>query len=124
MIDTDYRQLSWRDVAEGDTIPSVHLDITVRRLFVNAAGAWDTFPGHYDRDYARANGHPDVFANTSLLLAFADRVIDKTFTSQLTVLTDDEFGAGVQRIREADAAAGGELQLLADFHLFATIGWV
>jgi acyl dehydratase len=75
VIDTDYRQLSWRDVAEGDTIPSVHLDITVRRLFVNAAGAWDTFPGHYDRDYARANGHPDVFANTSLLLAFADRVI-------------------------------------------------
>ena len=56
--------------------------------------------------------------------AFAARVIDRTFTSQLTVLTDDEFGSGVQRIRSADADAGGALQLVADFHLFATIGWV
>lgn len=55
--------------------------------------------------------------------AFANRIVDRTFTSQLTVLTDDEFGAGVQRIRTADADAGGELQLVADFHLFATIGW-
>lgn len=68
-------QLSWNEIAEGDTVPAVTLNVTLRRLIVNAAGGWDTFPGHYDRDYARANGHPDVFANTSLLLAFADRII-------------------------------------------------
>ena len=56
--------------------------------------------------------------------AFANRIIDRTFTSQLTVLTDDEFDAGIQRIRAADADAGGELRLVADFHLFATIGWL
>jgi acyl dehydratase len=75
VIDVGHPQLSWSDVAEGDKLPTVHLDITLRRLFVNAAASWDTFPGHFDRDYARANGHPDVFANTSLLLAFADRVV-------------------------------------------------
>lgn len=75
MTEGTYLQLAWNDIAEGDALPTVQLDITTRRLFVNAAASWDTFPGHYDRDYARANGHPDVFANTSLLLAFADRVI-------------------------------------------------
>jgi acyl dehydratase len=68
-------QLSWHDVTEGDMIPTLTFDVTLRRLIVNAAAAWDIFPGHFDRDYARAHGHPDVFANTSMLLAFADRVI-------------------------------------------------
>jgi acyl dehydratase len=68
-------QLTWADVADNDELPRVVLDITRRRLFVNAAASWDTYPGHHDVDYARAHGHRDVFANTSLLLAFADRVI-------------------------------------------------
>jgi acyl dehydratase len=75
VLDVVESQLSWRDVTEGDAIPTVTLDVTLRRLIVNAAAGWDIFPGHFDRDYARAHGHPDVFANTSLLLAFADRVI-------------------------------------------------
>ena len=56
--------------------------------------------------------------------AFASGVVEKTFTSQLTVLSDEEFGSGVLRIRSADRAAGGDLQLIADFYLFATTGWV
>jgi len=75
MLDVIHPQLSWRDVAEGDAIPTVTLDVTLRRLIVNAAGSWDIFPGHFDRDYARVHGHRDAFANTSLLLAFSDRVI-------------------------------------------------
>jgi hypothetical protein len=54
----------------------------------------------------------------------ADGVVTPTFTSQLTVLSEEEFARGVERIREADAAAGGTLQLVADFKLYATIGWV
>jgi ubiquinone/menaquinone biosynthesis C-methylase UbiE len=53
----------------------------------------------------------------------ADGVVTPTFTSQLTVLSEQEFARGVARIREADAAAGGTLQLMADFKLYATIGW-
>ena len=58
--------------------------------------------------------------------AFADGVVDRAFTSQLTVLTDEEFACGVARIRQAEAerrAAGDELQLVADFRLYATVGW-
>jgi acyl dehydratase len=61
--------------AKGVHIPPVTLEITLRRLIVNTGASWDTFPGHFDREYARSHGHEDVFANTSLILAFADRVI-------------------------------------------------
>jgi ubiquinone/menaquinone biosynthesis C-methylase UbiE len=50
--------------------------------------------------------------------------LDRSFTSQLTVLSPEEFERGLERIRAADAAAGGRLQLVSDFRLFGTIGWV
>jgi ubiquinone/menaquinone biosynthesis C-methylase UbiE len=56
--------------------------------------------------------------------ALATGVVDRAYTSQLTVLSNEEFDAGVARIREANEAAGGRLQLAADFWLYATIGWV
>jgi acyl dehydratase len=69
------QQMTWSNVSTGDVLPPVTLEITLRRLVHNAGAGWDLFPGHHDRDYARANGHADVFANTSLILAFADRVV-------------------------------------------------
>jgi len=59
--------------------------------------------------------------------ASATGVIDRGFTSQLTVLSDQEFDRGVERVRAAEAqrrADGGELMLVADFRLYATVGWV
>jgi ubiquinone/menaquinone biosynthesis C-methylase UbiE len=56
--------------------------------------------------------------------ALATGVIDPSFTSQLTVLSDEEFARGAEKLRQANDAAGGELQLVADFRLFATVGWV
>jgi ubiquinone/menaquinone biosynthesis C-methylase UbiE len=56
--------------------------------------------------------------------ALADGIVDQAFTSQLTVLSDEEFRRGVDRLRQANAAAGGELQLVADIRLYATIGWI
>jgi SAM-dependent methyltransferase len=50
--------------------------------------------------------------------------IDRGFTSQLTVLSEEEFQRGVDRLRAANEAAGGQLQLVADFRLYATVGWV
>ena len=49
-------------------------------------------------------------------------VVDRAYTSQLTVLSNEEFEAGAARIRAANAAAGGELQLVTDFRLYATVG--
>ena len=54
--------------------------------------------------------------------AFASGIVDRAYTSQLTVLSDEEFDAGVARMKSANDAAGGELQLVTDFYLFGTIG--
>jgi len=56
--------------------------------------------------------------------AFVNGIVDPGFTSQLTVLSEDEYQRGADRLRQANDAAGGELQLVADFRLYATIGWV
>ena len=66
--------------------------------------------------------HIDVLHSASD--ALANGVVDRSFTSQLTVLSDEEFARGVARLRAADAESGGQLQLVADFRLYATIGWV
>ena len=59
--------------------------------------------------------------------AFAGGAVDRKYTSQLTVLTDEEFGAGVERLRQAAAVAAGasgSLDLVTDFRLYATAAWV
>ena len=57
--------------------------------------------------------------------AFADGLVDRSFTSQLSVLSDTEFNGGVDRIRKAQterAAEGADLHLISDFRLYATVG--
>jgi ubiquinone/menaquinone biosynthesis C-methylase UbiE len=56
--------------------------------------------------------------------ALTNGIVDRRFTSQLAVLSDQEFSRGVERLRQANDAAGGELQLVADVRLYATVGWV
>jgi len=56
--------------------------------------------------------------------ALATGVVDRAYTSQLTVLSDEEFAAGRARLVAANAGAGNELQLVADFRLYATVGWL
>jgi len=56
--------------------------------------------------------------------ALKNGTVDRAYTSQLAVLSDQEFDAGVARMKAASAAPGGELQLVTDFYLFATVGWL
>lgn len=56
--------------------------------------------------------------------ALVNGVVDASFTSQLTVLSAEEFDRGAAKLREANDTAGGELQLVADFRLYATVGWL
>jgi ubiquinone/menaquinone biosynthesis C-methylase UbiE len=56
--------------------------------------------------------------------ALASGIVDRAYTSQLAVLSDEELSAGVDRIRQADRDADGQLDLVTDFRLYGTIGWV
>jgi SAM-dependent methyltransferase len=55
--------------------------------------------------------------------AFVNGAVDTSLNSQLTVLSEDELRKGSDRLRLANDAAGGELQLVTDIRLYATIGW-
>jgi ubiquinone/menaquinone biosynthesis C-methylase UbiE len=65
-----------------------------------------------------------IEAVTPATEAFENGLIDRAYTSQLTLLTFEEYNRGVERIRAANAEAGGELQLVTDFRLYATVGWL
>jgi SAM-dependent methyltransferase len=59
----------------------------------------------------------------SLAHAFPGGAIPRSFTSQLSVLSDDEFERGAARLREAAVANDGEMVLAADIRLYATTAW-
>jgi ubiquinone/menaquinone biosynthesis C-methylase UbiE len=50
--------------------------------------------------------------------------LDRTSTSQLTILSEEQYQAGIDRIAAAAAAAGSELILEADLRLYGTTGWL
>jgi ubiquinone/menaquinone biosynthesis C-methylase UbiE len=89
---------------------------TLRGELTHAGFAWTE---SFEADHIEA-----VYPATDALDAGADGPVHRGFTSQLTVLSDDEFNRGVEKMREANAAAGNELQLVADVRLYATVGWV
>ena len=68
-------QVYWEDVAMGDGLPEIALDITARRLFLQASGAQDWYPVHFDPAFARKAGHEDVFMNTGFVQAALVRLI-------------------------------------------------
>lgn len=58
--------------------------------------------------------------------AFERGLVARSFSSQLAVLTDEEFDAGVERLKAAIAGgqAGADVQLVSELHLYAVIGRV
>jgi ubiquinone/menaquinone biosynthesis C-methylase UbiE len=54
-------------------------------------------------------------------------LLDQSYTSQLTILSKQEYQAGLDRIRraiDAEKTRGAELVLVADLRLYATVGWL
>jgi acyl dehydratase len=54
------------DVAEGDELPSVVRQASRAQLFLYSAATWNPHRIHYDADYARYEGHPDVIVHGPL----------------------------------------------------------
>ncbi len=63
----------------------------------------------------------------SFAAAQALGLLDRDFTSQLTILSDQEFQAGLERLfraRDTAGSSGMELRLTTDLRLYATSGAV
>lgn len=68
-----------------------------------------------------------IVAEVPARVALEQGWADRGRTSQLTMLTEEEYGLGMARLRAAMAekeAAGEELVLTADLRFYATVGWM
>lgn len=65
----------WSDVVVGHRLPTITLEVTLRRVVLTPAYTYDPFPGHFDVEFARSVGHPTAFMNTMPLLALLDRSV-------------------------------------------------
>ena len=69
------QQREWEDVSEGETIPRVTTEVSLKRVIMDAAATWDYFPGHHNVDYAREQGQKTIYINTMFFQGWIDRVI-------------------------------------------------
>jgi acyl dehydratase len=71
----DRGELAFEDVREGQELPAISLDVTYRRVCLNAAATWDWFPGHHDPVYARRQGQRTIYLSTLFFHGFVDRLV-------------------------------------------------
>ena len=59
--------------------------------------------------------------------AIEQGLLDQSYTSQLTILSKQEYQTGLERVMraiDAEKTRGAELMLVADLRLYATVGWL
>ncbi|HEX4778221.1 MAG TPA: MaoC family dehydratase [Acidimicrobiia bacterium] len=73
---TDVRTtLPWRDVRAGDELTPLVIDATATVIVSGALATRDFMPVHHDRDYANAQGAPDIFMNILSSNAYCSRFL-------------------------------------------------
>lgn len=66
--------VDWERLSVPVELPGVTDEIDYQRVVMNSGATWDYFPGHFDPEYAKSQGHPTIFVNTMHLAGFADRI--------------------------------------------------
>ena len=61
--------------AVGDALPEVSLPMTATHIAAGAIATRDFMPVHHDRDYANAQGAPDIFMNILSTNAYCTRYL-------------------------------------------------
>ena len=67
--------LDWNAVQVGDELPAMELDLTPTFVVAGAIATRDFMPVHHDRDYANAQGSPDIFMNILSSNAYCSRFL-------------------------------------------------
>ena len=67
--------IRWDEVAVGDQLPAMTIDVTATVIVAGALATRDFMPVHHDRDYANAQGSPDIFMNILSDTAYCSRFI-------------------------------------------------
>jgi acyl dehydratase len=67
--------VEWRDVRVGDELRPLVVDVTATVIVAGAIATRDFMPVHHDRDYARAQGAPDIFMNILTTNGYVSRYV-------------------------------------------------
>ena len=59
----------------GDELPELMLEMTATRIVAGAIATGDFMPVHHDRDYAQAQGAPDILMNILSTNAYCGRYL-------------------------------------------------
>ena len=63
------------DVAVGDALPPLVIEVTATRIVAGAIATRDFMPVHHDREYANSQGAPDIFMNILSDTAYCSRFL-------------------------------------------------
>ncbi len=63
----------WRSLSVGQALPPLTVEITATHIAAGAIATRDFMPVHHDRDYAQAQGAPDIFMNILSTTAHCSR---------------------------------------------------
>jgi len=69
--------LRFDDVSVGDSLPAVSIEVTYKRICMNAASTWDWFPGHHNPEYARSQGQRTIYLSSLFFHGFVDRGLNE-----------------------------------------------
>jgi acyl dehydratase len=67
--------LFWEDVGEGQELPVLEKKPTTQQLVMYAGASGDFYEIHYDKDFAIANGLPNVILHGALKNAFLGQLV-------------------------------------------------
>lgn len=63
------------EIAVGDSLPPLDLDVTPSRVVATAIASRDFMPAHHDPEFARAQGAPDIFLNILSTNGYVSRFV-------------------------------------------------
>ncbi|MGH9920068.1 MAG: MaoC/PaaZ C-terminal domain-containing protein [Nitrososphaerales archaeon] len=67
--------LRWERIQVGDELTPMEVDVTATVIVAGAIATRDFMPVHHDRDYANAQGAPDIFMNILSDTAYCSRFL-------------------------------------------------
>jgi acyl dehydratase len=65
----------WSQIAVGDELPVLDLPLTASVIVAGAIASRDFMPVHHDKDYAIAQGAPDIFMNILTTNGYVSRYV-------------------------------------------------
>ena len=69
------RSLDWSEIQVGDEVTPLVIDVTATVIAAGAIATRDFMPVHHDREYANAQGAPDIFMNILSDTAYCSRFL-------------------------------------------------